>query len=153
MSWTFEIRRRVPAPVKVAFKVIADVERYPEFVPGVQRVQILEEEGPRKVVFMVVKDGLFSAELISEAWLEPPHSLRIRQIKGPLLDLHQRWHLKPIPGGTEIGFQSRVTWPAFLASPLARRLTRSYANKLAQAFIQRILIACQSAEDGGEGDF
>lgn len=48
---TYEIAmsRRLNRPAFIAFKVVEDIERFPEFMPNVNALTLLEAEGNRKV--------------------------------------------------------------------------------------------------------
>src|SRR5213078_3048600 len=48
---TYEIAmsRRLNRPTSIAYKVVEDIERFPEFIPNVNSLILLEAEGNRKV--------------------------------------------------------------------------------------------------------
>ena len=48
-AYTIDISRHLRRPAREAFAVVEDVERFPDFMPNVNSITLLEAQGPRKV--------------------------------------------------------------------------------------------------------
>lgn len=78
------------------FAVIADVERYPEFLPGWLEVTIRDRQDHVLVVDQTVGAGPIRASFRSRAELHPPRGLQIVASDGPFRKLHIEWELDPV---------------------------------------------------------
>ena len=87
------------------FALVADVERYPEFLPWCTRLKIRErrEEGSHTVLvadmtvsFAVVQERFTSKVTLSAA----ERRIVVEYINGPFRYLHNRWQFEPGPSGT-----------------------------------------------------
>ncbi|MGD8559564.1 MAG: type II toxin-antitoxin system RatA family toxin [Gammaproteobacteria bacterium] len=77
------------------FDVISDIERYPEFLPGWQRVKIMRRDGNTLQVEQQVGMAFISWRFESRATFDPPDDITIHSINGPFANLETRWSLAP----------------------------------------------------------
>jgi coenzyme Q-binding protein COQ10 len=73
------------------FAVVADVERYPEFVPGWVDARVRHRDGDRLIVEQVVGRGPLRWVLVSEARIRPCETIRIVGLSGPFRHLEVAW--------------------------------------------------------------
>lgn len=90
-EWSLRAAERDAATV---FAVVADVERYPEFLPGVRSARILKRDGGRWAVDNVFGVGLLQSRFLSIAEARPPEALTIVSNDGPWRDLFICWRVK-----------------------------------------------------------
>lgn len=96
----FRVTRIVDRPRDLVFAVIADVERYSEFVPGFSDAQSRRTgEGTLEVMQRVGFKSL-TVSFRSIARLEPPERIRIHSHDWPFRQLSQEWLLDEIGDGT-----------------------------------------------------
>lgn len=102
----YAAQRSLTLPRERVFATVADVERYPEFVPGWSEVRIRQREPDRLVVEQVVARGPLRWVLVSEAFIRPPDAIRIRALSGPIRSLEIRWRFEaPAPARCIVGLE------------------------------------------------
>ncbi len=130
---------------ELAFEVVADVERYPEFLPGCERVEITQrlEDGLIARVRVVGK-GLHSSFVTENTHALNSISMSLRE--GPFKSLEGSWHFTPIG---ELGCRVDIKLEFVAKGVLVRLLsgfTEVIANRLVDAFCKRMQdLAARSA--------
>ncbi len=132
---SFTVRETVHHPREKVFELVADIERYPDFVPGWQEARVVSAEGDRRQVQQALGIGPIVLRFRTEALLERPERISIQGQGGPLKRLHQVWHFKErADGGTLVelwtDYELRGGPAAAAAGPFFRRRTR----EVVQAF-------------------
>jgi coenzyme Q-binding protein COQ10 len=93
--------RRVHHAAAEMFDLVADVERYPEFVPLCQslRVRRRTEEGGKEVIvadmtvaYKLVRETFTSRVTLDRANLE----ILVEYLEGPFRRLNNRWRFRPV---------------------------------------------------------
>lgn len=98
---SFRTTRRVQHTAEEMFDLVADVERYPEFVPLCQQLKIRRSaeagEGARVIVAdMTVAFGPVKETFTSQVTLDKPGlSILVEYIDGPFKQLENRWRFRP----------------------------------------------------------
>jgi coenzyme Q-binding protein COQ10 len=93
----FSNRRRVLHRADQMFDLVADVERYPEFVPLCQALKIRQRKTNPDGTETVIADMTVSFKLVketftSEVTLDREHlKILVRYLKGPFANLENRW--------------------------------------------------------------
>jgi coenzyme Q-binding protein COQ10 len=97
----FSSKRRVQHSASQMFDLVADVERYPEFVPLCKSLKVrqrtLQPDGTEIVVadmtvsFKVVKESFTSRVTLDRANLK----ILVEYLKGPFSNLENRWMFEP----------------------------------------------------------
>jgi coenzyme Q-binding protein COQ10 len=93
----FSNRRRVLHRADQMFDLVADVERYPEFVPLCQALKIRQRKQNPDGTETVIADMTVSFKLVketftSEVTLDREHlKILVRYLKGPFSNLENRW--------------------------------------------------------------
>jgi len=80
------------------FDVVADIEKYPAFLPGWISAAIVERRGNTVKVEQELGFAFLNWRFTSEAVFEPPFHLYITSHKGPFLSLDLDWALCPVEG-------------------------------------------------------
>jgi coenzyme Q-binding protein COQ10 len=97
----FSNRRRVQHRAEQMFDLVADVERYPEFVPLCQALKIRQRKKNPDGTETIVADMTVSFKLVkqtftSEVTLNRQHlTILVRYLKGPFSNLENRWTFEP----------------------------------------------------------
>ncbi len=103
----FEILRRVPHSAATMFDLVADVERYPEFLPFCTGLRVLRriETPDGKVVLtanMTVGYKLIRESFTSRVTLDwEAMRILVQYIDGPFRHLDNRWEFREAGRGTE----------------------------------------------------
>ena len=83
------------------FDLVADVERYPEFVPLCQSLKVRQRTPRSDGTEIVVADMTVSFNLVregftSEVMLDRPNlKISVRYLRGPFSNLENRWTFEP----------------------------------------------------------
>ncbi len=87
------------------FDLVADIERYPEFLPWCRAARILERGGGYVMAELIISFKHLTERYTSRVILDPPHSIDVTMVKGPFHHLVNRWKFTPAKdGGTQIDF-------------------------------------------------
>jgi coenzyme Q-binding protein COQ10 len=98
----FSSSRRVKHAAAEMFDLVADVERYPEFVPLCRALTVRERIPGHEGVEVVLADMTVAYKLISESFtsrvtLDRPNlQISVEYLKGPFRRLENRWSFRPI---------------------------------------------------------
>lgn len=106
----YETTRRVAHAPEAMFALVADVERYPEFLPMCEALSVRSRR-ERDGVTLLVADMTVGYKAIRETFtsqvvLKPADSrIDVKYIDGPFRYLTNRWRFEDAPGGgTDIHF-------------------------------------------------
>jgi ribosome-associated toxin RatA of RatAB toxin-antitoxin module len=88
----------VPYPAEAMFALVADVEAYPEFLPGCTASSVLSREPGGLVASLSLAKGPFSSTFTTRNSLEPPRRLTMELVDGPFSSLHGEWRITPLAG-------------------------------------------------------
>jgi coenzyme Q-binding protein COQ10 len=97
----FSNRRRVQHRAEQMFDLVADIERYPEFVPLCQALKVRQRKKNPDGTETAVADMTVSFKLVketftSEVTLDKAHlKILVRYLKGPFSNLENRWTFEP----------------------------------------------------------
>jgi coenzyme Q-binding protein COQ10 len=127
------LAEHIAAPVELVYQVVADVERYPEFLPDVARV-----ERTGDVVAMTLRAGLVPVRLVSRATFTPPHAIDLELVEGPFRALRAGWRFAEAGDGTD------VTYAADYELPLVGALFAGTAGRLLEQATQRQIRAFEA---------
>jgi coenzyme Q-binding protein COQ10 len=99
----FSTRRRVAHSAAEMFELVADIERYPEFVPLCREMRVrrrIREEGREVVVAeMTIAYKLIRETFTSRVTLDRDRlSILVEYLDGPFSRMENRWHFHPVPG-------------------------------------------------------
>ncbi|MCO6415539.1 type II toxin-antitoxin system RatA family toxin [Siccirubricoccus sp. KC 17139] len=86
------------------FDMVADVRRYPEFLPWCVGARILSRSETELVADLTIGFKMFRESFRSEVTLERPGHIHVRYLNGPFRYLNNHWRFHPHPMGTEVEF-------------------------------------------------
>jgi len=106
---SFETTRHVPFSAEQMFALVADVERYPEFLPLCQGLRILsrEQRGGECVLdaTMTVGYNAIRESFTSRVILRPQdNEISVAYLDGPFSHLDNRWRFRDAAGGSHVHF-------------------------------------------------
>ncbi|MBX9588382.1 MAG: SRPBCC family protein [Hyphomonadaceae bacterium] len=135
---SFRTTRQVPFTPRQMFDLVADVERYPEFLPMCEALAVRrrEREGDVDILIadMTVGYKAVHETFTSRVRLEPARHEVVAQghagAMGPFSRLENRWQFHPAPGGCEVAFfiayEFKSTMLQMLVGALFDRAFRRY---------------------------
>ncbi len=128
----------VARPPALVYRLVEEVERYPEFVPGCTAAQVLERGDHQVIARLVVQRGLLRTAFTTRNILDPGHSVQMHLVEGPFRVLEGRWSFEPVASnGCRIEFALRFEFTNALKSALFEPLFEETAGSLVRAFAAR----------------
>ena len=97
----FSSKRRVKHTASQMFDLVADVERYPEFVPLCQSLKIRQRTPKEDGTEIVVADMTVSFKLVKETFTSKVTldranlKILVEYLRGPFSNLENRWAFEP----------------------------------------------------------
>ena len=86
------------------FDLVADVEKYPQFLPWCVKASIRTQTEQELVADLTIGFGPFRETFTSRVTLERPSRIRVRYEKGPFRYLNNVWTFTPDPRGCLVDF-------------------------------------------------
>jgi len=113
LSWT----------IRQMFDLVADIERYHEFLPGWSPARISRREGDVLTVMQEINLGILLLEFESRAELQRPERLRVSSSAGPFRQLLLDWRFRPAPGdGCVVSLEVSMEMRSLLLESAGNRL-------------------------------
>lgn len=120
------------------FALVADVERYAQFVPWVSGVEVIERGPDHIVARMEMQRSGMRESFTTRNRLFPPHRMELSLVRGPFKTLEGLWTFDEIAGrGTQIGFSMRFEFANPLLSMLLTKSFEKSCTQLVDAFVDR----------------
>ncbi len=106
---SFKTVRHVPFTPREMFDVVADVERYPEFLPLCEGLTVHErrtgERGVELTATMTVGYKAITERFKTHVTLDPTAgAIRVRHLDGPFTHLNNEWRFVPTGTGCDVHF-------------------------------------------------
>jgi coenzyme Q-binding protein COQ10 len=141
---SFSNKRRVQHTASEMFDLVADVERYPEFVPLCQALKIRQRTPKPDGTEIVVADMTVSFNLVkegftSEVTLDRPNlKITVRYLRGPFSNLENRWTFEP-KGETasDVGFFIAYNFKSRMLALLMGSMVDAAFARFSAAFEKR----------------
>ena len=127
----------IQAPVEKVYQVVADVTRYPEFLPGVNKVTRLDGE----LVEMTVRLGPIDVSWTSQAVFKPYESITIELVEGPFRQMDVRWEFVSKGDKTQVRYTTDFELNLGLPGMrwIAARAILANADTTLRVFRRRVL--------------
>ena len=134
--------RVLPYTAEQMYAVVADIERYPEFLPWCAKVAVRkrEREGEVEIVTaeMAIAFQALHQRYVSNVRLDPRAlTIEARHVEGPFKRLDTRWRFVPLNTGSEVHFLIDFAFKSMLLSAVAGVAFGFVAARMAEAFVQR----------------
>jgi coenzyme Q-binding protein COQ10 len=119
------------------FDLVADIERYPEFLDEYREARIISRIDNTLIVDQVIGLPFISLPLNAEAILRRPQSIIVRSSQSLLGELEIAWSFGPSDRGARVDFHMTLTPPSRFGAGLAEFLISRSAPRTLQAFAER----------------
>jgi coenzyme Q-binding protein COQ10 len=140
---TFHTVRSVPYSPAAMMDLVADVERYPEFLPFCERLTVLARTAtgvglPAIKARMDVGYGPLSESFTTEVVIDRGHNrIDVTNISGPFRVLENVWTFRPTPSGCDVDFRIRYEFRSFALQLLLGSMFDHVFRRFAEAFEAR----------------
>lgn len=102
---SFRTVRHVPFTPREMFDVVADVERYPEFLPLCEGLAVLERRQGELTATMTVGYKAITERFTTHVVLDPEAGvIRVRNLDGPFTHLENEWRFVAAGSGCDVQF-------------------------------------------------
>ena len=135
-----DIRRSALLPYSPAqvYGLVAEVERYPEFLPWCTEAKILSAGEREVTVRLGLSSGIARASFTTRNRLEPERSMTMSLVDGPFDHLEGRWDFAPIAqAGTRADLHVRFATRGLARSIALGPAFEAACNHLVDAFARR----------------
>ena len=134
--------RTLPYTAAQMYDLVADVARYPEFLPwtAAARIRSRKEEGDHEVMLadLVVSFKVFRERFGSRVSLWPERKrIDTEYIEGPFKHLHSRWEFRDVDGGSEVLFEVDFEFRNILLQKAAGMFFFEAMQRIVRAFEAR----------------
>lgn len=120
------------------YRLVEDVERYPEFVPGCTSAEVLERGEGEMLARLAVRRGPLRTQFTTRNRLDPGRGVHMQLVEGPFRMLEGQWSFTPIADqGCRIELWLRFQFSNALKSALFDSLFEETAASLVRAFVAR----------------
>ena len=122
----------------VVYRVVDDIEHYPEFVPGCTAADVLDRTRQQVVARLAVRRGPLRTQFTTRNTLDPDRSVQMQLVEGPFKVLEGSWQFSPVASnGCRIDFKLRFQFSNPLKSALFEPLFEEAQAELLRAFVAR----------------
>lgn len=135
-------RQLVPYSPEQLFDLVADVARYPEFLPWCVGARIRSRSEAEIVADLTIGFGPFRESFTSRVTLDRPRRVGVRYEHGPFRYLNNTWEFIPHSDGTEVAFfvdfefRSRLLQAAIgvVFNEAVRRMVNAFRKRARQVY-------------------
>jgi coenzyme Q-binding protein COQ10 len=135
-------QRVLPYTPEQMYALVADVERYPEFLPWCVAARIRERGADFIDADLIIGFRMFRERFTSHVKLAPPGRIDVAYAEGPFRYLNNHWEFERVPGGCRVDFfvdfefKSRVLQKIIevLFSEAVRRMVAAFEGRAQQLY-------------------
>ncbi len=131
-------QRRLPYSPEQMFDLVADVGRYPEFLPWCVGARIISRRDDEMLADLIIGFRLFRERFRSRVKFERPDHIHVEYIEGPLKYLHNDWRFSSDgEGGCVVDFYVDFAFKNRLFESMVGRLFTEAVHRMVGAFERR----------------
>ena len=122
------------------FDMVADVRRYPEFLPWCVGARVISHKDGELVADLTIGFKMFRETFRSQVTLERPQHVHVRYLNGPFRYLNNHWRFLPHPQGTEVHFFVDFEFRSRLLQAVIGTVFEQAVSLMVRAFERRAMI-------------
>ncbi|MDE2581858.1 MAG: type II toxin-antitoxin system RatA family toxin [Rhodospirillales bacterium] len=155
-------RQVVPYRPEQLFDLVADVGRYPEFLPWCVGARVRSRSESLEIADLTIGFGPFRESFTSRVTLDRPRGVKVAYENGPFRYLNNQWLFNPVPAGTEVDFfvdfefRSRLLQRAIgvVFNEAVRRMVAAFLRRAGQVYGPPLssAVAVAGADGAASGD-
>jgi coenzyme Q-binding protein COQ10 len=131
------------------FDLVADVQRYEEFLPWVSAIRVRSDSATEMVADMIVGFKNLRETFTSKVNKERPEEIHVEYLDGPLRHLHNHWRFRTDgEGGVLVDFDVAFEFKNRLFEMIAGQMFDSALRKMIGAFESRAAALYGPGESG-----
>jgi coenzyme Q-binding protein COQ10 len=122
------------------FEMVADVRRYPEFLPWCVSARIVSRTEDELIADLTIGFKMFRETFRSQVTLERPHHVHVRYLTGPFRYLNNHWRFTPVEAGTEVDFFVDFEFKSRLLQAVIGTVFNEAVRLMVRAFERRAYV-------------
>ena len=130
-------QRVLPYTQEQLFDLVADIERYPEFLPWCLGARIRERQPHLVVADLIIGFKMFRERFTSRVELDPPRRINVTYAEGPFRYLNNYWTFEKVPEGCRIDFFVDFEFKSRLMQKVIEVLFGEAVRRMVSAFEAR----------------
>lgn len=142
-----EEQRALPYSAAQIFDMVADVRRYPEFLPWVVAMRVRSDSERESIADMIVGFKALREKFTSRVVKQPKTALQIDYLDGPLKYLHNEWRFTDTADGCLVDFSVDFQFRNRIFEALAGQFFELALRRMISAFEARAAVL-YGAPDG-----
>jgi coenzyme Q-binding protein COQ10 len=128
-------KRALPYTPDQMFDLVADVRRYPEFLPWCLAARIRERQGDTLLADLVIGFKMIRERFSSRVALDRPnHTINVSYADGPFKYMANHWRFEPTAGGCVIDFYVDFEFKSVILQKLIGVLFNEAVRRMVSAF-------------------
>ncbi|WP_230480646.1 type II toxin-antitoxin system RatA family toxin [Sphingomonas sp. Leaf21] len=129
--------RHLPYTPEQMFDLVADVARYPEFLPWVSAMRVRSDSDTETVADMIVGFKGLRETFTSRVTKSRPESIDVDYLDGPLKYLRNNWRFRPEEQGCAVDFTVDFAFKNRVFEMLAGQVFGTALRRMIGAFEDR----------------
>jgi len=137
-----EERKDLPYTAEQMFALVADVAKYPQFLPWCVGARVRKNDGTEMLADLTIGFGPFRESFGSRVSLTPaqadgPSAIRVTYENGPFKYLTNAWDFVPREGGCEVQFFVDFEFRNAILQKAIGAVFTEAVHRMVQAFLKR----------------
>ena len=129
--------RVVPYQPEQMFELVADVGKYPQFLPWCVGSKVKLRTADEEVADLTIGFGPFRESFTSRVILQRPYLVRVRYENGPFRYLNNQWKFTPDPKGCRVDFFVDFEFRSRLLQAAIGAVFNQAVGRMVAAFLKR----------------
>jgi coenzyme Q-binding protein COQ10 len=134
---TYADRKLVGYRPEQLFDLVADVGKYPQFLPWCVGARVKSRTDTELVADLTIGFGPFRESFTSRVTLERPHRIRVSYENGPFRYLNNQWVFIPDPQGVQVDFWVDFEFRSRLLQKAIGVVFNEAVRRMVGAFLKR----------------
>lgn len=129
--------RTLPYTPDQMFLLVADVDKYPEFLPWCVGARVRTRTETELVADLTIGFGPFRESFTSRVTLERPHRCMVKYENGPFRYLNNQWTFEPDPRGCRVKFFVDFEFRSRILQAAIGVVFNEAVRRMVNAFLKR----------------
>lgn len=130
-------RRVLPYSPEQLYDLVADVGRYPEFLPWCVGAKVVSRTETELHADLTIGFGPIRESFRSRVALDRPHQVRVRYERGPFHHLNNTWTFAPDPKGCVVSFWVDFEFRSRFLQAAIGAVFNEAVKRMVNAFLKR----------------
>jgi coenzyme Q-binding protein COQ10 len=130
-------RKVLPYSPEQMFDLVADVGKYPQFLPWCVASRVRRQTEEELVADLTIGFGPFRESFTSRVALDRPERVRVTYENGPFRYLNNQWDFKPRGSGTEVAFFVDFEFRSRILQAAIGVVFHEAVRRMVNAFLKR----------------